>query len=186
MEEKDGQNNLYLMTMGILAPYRSRRLGSQSLEVVLAAAAASTKPKISKIYLHVQTSNHDAKRFYEKHGFKEVEISKNYYKKIEPHDAWVLEKLSRLVNWDTKYDKSGESQVPVMKIIMLLLGQIEHLVPDSLDPGRNQHETEHAFHALSAVKARNRRLENPFLSRPRIIDLATPFDQLKKAIQLEI
>ncbi|KAF4621195.1 hypothetical protein D9613_000407 [Agrocybe pediades] len=93
LESKDDQHVLYLMTMGILAPYRSRKLGAQSLDHVLAAAAAHTKPKIDKIYLHVQVSNEDAKRFYERHGFKEVRIQKDYYKKIVPQDAWVLEKV---------------------------------------------------------------------------------------------
>ncbi|KDR75223.1 hypothetical protein GALMADRAFT_226884 [Galerina marginata CBS 339.88] len=93
LETKDGQNVLYLMTMGILAPYRSRKLGSQSLELVLGAATEHTKLKIDKIYLHVQVSNHDAKKFYERHGFQEIEIHKDYYKKIVPHDAWVLEKV---------------------------------------------------------------------------------------------
>ncbi|KAF8904486.1 acyl-CoA N-acyltransferase [Gymnopilus junonius] len=92
LENKDGQNLLYLMTMGVLAPYRSRKLGSQALELVLAAAATHIKPKINKIYLHVQVSNHDAKKFYERHGFNEVGIQKEYYKKIVPQDAWVLEK----------------------------------------------------------------------------------------------
>ncbi|KAK7472668.1 N-acetyltransferase 5 [Stygiomarasmius scandens] len=91
-EEKDGQVQLYLMTMGVLAPYRSRGLGSQTLQLILDAAASHAKPIISKIYLHVQTSNTEAKQFYEKHGFKEVGLHENYYKKIVPHDAWILEK----------------------------------------------------------------------------------------------
>ncbi|KAG6903076.1 hypothetical protein C0995_006263 [Termitomyces sp. Mi166 len=73
-------------------PYRSRSLGSQALELILASAVAQRKPKISKIYLHVQVSNHGAKMFYERHGFKEVGVHENYYKKINPHDAWILEK----------------------------------------------------------------------------------------------
>lgn len=35
----------------------------------------------------------DAKRFYERHGFQEVTIHKDYYKKIEPRDASVFEKV---------------------------------------------------------------------------------------------
>ncbi|KAJ7497540.1 acyl-CoA N-acyltransferase [Mycena latifolia] len=92
LENKDGQVSLYLMTMGILAPYRSRQLGSASLKLILDAAAAHTKPKIDRIYLHVQISNADAKRFYERHGFTQVGVHENYYKKIVPHDAWILEK----------------------------------------------------------------------------------------------
>jgi len=74
-------------------PYRSRTLGSQSLELILTAASEQSRPKIEKIFLHVQVSNDDAKKFYERHGFVEVGIHKDYYKKISPHDAWVLEKV---------------------------------------------------------------------------------------------
>ncbi|KAI0785620.1 acyl-CoA N-acyltransferase [Abortiporus biennis] len=86
------ETKLYLMTMGVLAPYRSRGLGSQSLQEIITAAAARLKPKITSIYLHVQVSNTDAKKFYEKHGFKEVSVQENYYKKLIPHDAWILER----------------------------------------------------------------------------------------------
>jgi ribosomal protein S18 acetylase RimI-like enzyme len=104
---------LYLMTMGILAvrlfsylskctpihylkkPYRSRKLGSKCLELILAAAEAHTKPEVDKIYLHVQVSNEQAKNFYTSHGFEQVGIQQDYYKKIIPHDAWVLEMVLR-------------------------------------------------------------------------------------------
>lgn len=74
-------------------PYRSRKLGSQSLQLILAAAEAHTKPAVDRIYLHVQVSNEQAKKFYTTHGFKQVGIQQNYYRKIVPHDAWVLEKV---------------------------------------------------------------------------------------------
>ncbi|KAH0827537.1 N-acetyltransferase NAT13 [Lanmaoa asiatica] len=84
---------LYLTTLGILAPYRSRKLGSQALQRIVDAASCHNKPKIKRISLHVQVSNGDAKRFYENHGFSEAGIHKNYYKKITPQDAWILEKI---------------------------------------------------------------------------------------------
>jgi len=92
LETKDDQAELYLMTMGVLAPYRSRRLGSQTLELIM-TTASNAKLKISRIYLHVQVSNTAAKKFYERHGFREVGIHENYYKKIVPHDAWILERV---------------------------------------------------------------------------------------------
>jgi len=61
----------------------------------LSAAEAHTKPKVDKIYLHVQVSNQQAKKFYTSHGFEQVGIQTDYYKKIVPHDAWVLEKVFR-------------------------------------------------------------------------------------------
>ncbi|KII92896.1 hypothetical protein PLICRDRAFT_102424 [Plicaturopsis crispa FD-325 SS-3] len=91
LETNGADNRLYLMTMGILAPYRSRELGSKTLQLVLEAAAKS-KVKISHIYLHVQVSNAAAKKFYERHGFVEKEIQANYYRKITPAEAWVLER----------------------------------------------------------------------------------------------
>ncbi|KAI0780043.1 acyl-CoA N-acyltransferase [Fomes fomentarius] len=92
LEVKDDGAKLYLMTLGVLAPYRSRGVGSQSLQHLIDAATAHAKPKITAIYLHVQVSNGDAKRFYERHGFKEIGVFENYYKKIEPHDASILQR----------------------------------------------------------------------------------------------
>jgi len=74
-------------------PYRSRQLGSETLKRVIKAAASHSKLKIRRIYLHVQVSNTDAKRFYERHGFVEVGIKEDYYKKIVPRDAWILERV---------------------------------------------------------------------------------------------
>ncbi|KAF7315445.1 N-acetyltransferase domain-containing protein [Mycena indigotica] len=92
LEPQDGEMSLYLATLGILAPYRDRLLGSETLQLILDACGAHTKPKIDRIYLHVQTSNTGAKKFYERHGFVQTALLEGYYKKIEPHDAWVLEK----------------------------------------------------------------------------------------------
>jgi N-alpha-acetyltransferase 50 len=79
------------LTLSIPQPYRSRGLGSQSIQHIIKSAASQVKPKISTIYLHVQVSNQAGKTFYERHGFKEISVYKGYYKKIVPHDAWVLE-----------------------------------------------------------------------------------------------
>ena len=41
---------------------------------------------------HVQVSNADAIAFYERFGFHIIERKENYYKRIEPSDAFVLQK----------------------------------------------------------------------------------------------
>lgn len=115
LENQDGKCKLYLMTMGVLAvspsspriyvaeclapctfnlpqPYRSRKIGSQCLTHLLEAVEKHKKPEISSIYLHVHIANKEAQRFYERHGFKESGYQKDYYKKIEPRDAWILER----------------------------------------------------------------------------------------------
>ncbi|EIM79178.1 N-acetyltransferase NAT13 [Stereum hirsutum FP-91666 SS1] len=90
-ETKDGEAQIYLMTMGVLAPYRSLGIGSQCLELIKNAASAYKNTKIRRIYLHVQISNEGAKQFYQRHGFTELGVAENYYKKITPRDAWILE-----------------------------------------------------------------------------------------------
>jgi N-alpha-acetyltransferase 50 len=89
--DRRGSARLVFMFMfSSTKPYRSRGLGSQSLQQIIDAAKSHGKLKIDKIYLHIQTSNSDAKRFYEKHGFEEVGIHENYYKRIELRDAFIL------------------------------------------------------------------------------------------------
>jgi ribosomal protein S18 acetylase RimI-like enzyme len=92
LESKGSASHLYLLTMGILAPYRSLGIGSYTMDVIVQAAAAHSKPQIDCIYLHVQVSNDGAKQFYERHGFKERGIEEAYYKKIKPSGAWILER----------------------------------------------------------------------------------------------
>ena len=62
------------------------------MQHIIEAAHANEEPKISAIYLHVQVANDSAKSFYERHGFKETGVHTDYYKKIVPHDAWILER----------------------------------------------------------------------------------------------
>lgn len=44
------------------------------------------------LFRHVQINNEGAIKFYEKFGFEIVEQKENYYKKIEPADAFVLQR----------------------------------------------------------------------------------------------
>ncbi|TFY69616.1 hypothetical protein EVG20_g3072 [Dentipellis fragilis] len=81
-----------IMPTPLHQPYRHLGIGSKSLELILESAASHTKPKISRIYLHVQISNDGAKQFYERHGFEEIGVAEHYYKKIVPSDAWILQK----------------------------------------------------------------------------------------------
>ena len=46
-------------------------------------------------FRHVQVNNDSAIKFYERFGFEIVERKANYYKRIEPADAFVLQKTFR-------------------------------------------------------------------------------------------
>lgn len=82
---------LYIITLGVLSPYRNLGLGSRLLARCLDTVQLCL-PEILKAKLHVQINNDDAIRFYEKHGFRIVERIDNYYVRVEPRHAVLLEK----------------------------------------------------------------------------------------------
>lgn len=63
----------------------------------------------SSLHRHVQINNDGAIRFYEKFGFEIVEEKKNYYKRIEPADAYVLQKSFRKKDKCETKDQNGEN-----------------------------------------------------------------------------
>jgi ribosomal protein S18 acetylase RimI-like enzyme len=79
------------MTLGCLAPYRRLGIGTKMLEHVL--NIVKEDGNYTSIFLHVQVNNESAIEFYQKFGFKIVETKEQYYKRIEPADAHVLEKF---------------------------------------------------------------------------------------------
>jgi len=85
-----GKKKLYIMTLGCLAPYRRLGVGSKMVEHVLNIVAKDGN--FESVFLHVQVNNEGAINFYRNFGFDVVETKENYYKRIEPPDAYVLEK----------------------------------------------------------------------------------------------
>ncbi|KAH8482700.1 hypothetical protein POPTR_018G032400v4 [Populus trichocarpa] len=91
LEKKEGGAvRVYIMTLGVLAPYRRLGIGTKLLNHVLDLCS---KQNISEIYLHVQTNNEDALNFYKKFGFEITDTIQNYYTNITPPDCYLLTKL---------------------------------------------------------------------------------------------
>lgn len=61
-ESPGGHDRLYIMTLGVLATWRRRGIGSKLLSHVL--ANLEQHPSVGEVYLHVQTSNEEAVHFY--------------------------------------------------------------------------------------------------------------------------
>ena len=92
-EKVDGSDNLkkcYIMTLGCLAPYRRYGVGSMLLRHVLRKCLKIKQ--VQSIYLHVHIENDAAVKFYENFGFEITGKIENYYHRLSPQDAYILEK----------------------------------------------------------------------------------------------
>ncbi|XP_078464287.1 N-alpha-acetyltransferase 50 [Lampetra planeri] len=89
----NNQKRLYIMTLGCLARYRRLGIGTKMLNHVL--AICEKDGTYDNIFLHVQVNNESAMRFYREFGFEVLETKAQYYKRIEPADAHVLQKTLR-------------------------------------------------------------------------------------------
>jgi len=83
---------MYILTLGVLAPYRGMKVGTRLLQRSLSFLSTNL-PEVTHAYLHVHTANQDAIDFYQKFGF-EVEggVIEKYYKRLDPPDAVLLVK----------------------------------------------------------------------------------------------
>ncbi|XP_076891254.1 uncharacterized protein LOC143542583 [Bidens hawaiensis] len=88
-KREDGVVRVYIMTLGVLAPYCRLGIGTLLLNHVL---DLSSKENVGEVYLHVQTNNKDAVNFYKKFGFEITETIRNYYVRITPPDCYVVTK----------------------------------------------------------------------------------------------
>lgn len=82
-------NAVYIESLAVLEAYRHLGIGKKLLEYVI----EQTKGKfIHEIYVHVHVDNSKAIEWYEKQGFTEEEMVKDYYKSqgLENPDAKVL------------------------------------------------------------------------------------------------
>ncbi|CAN0877644.1 N-alpha-acetyltransferase 50 [Linum grandiflorum] len=92
LEKKEGGAVcVYIMTLGVLAPYRGLGIGTKLLNHVL--DLCQKQNNVPEIYLHVQTNNEDAINFYKKFGFEITDTIQNYYTNITPPDCYVVKKF---------------------------------------------------------------------------------------------
>lgn len=81
---------IYIMTIGVLAPYRRLGVGKRLLEQTL--EACSKQSSCEEIYLHVQVGNEAAIDFYKGFGFEVGPVIKDYYTRLDVNDAHLITK----------------------------------------------------------------------------------------------
>ena len=90
-QQPDKTHHLYIMTLGVLAPYRNLGIGKALLEYVWSLVRQT--PQTTSVYLHVQAGNDEALRFYKNHGFEIVGTVPDYYKNTTPTEAHIVRKI---------------------------------------------------------------------------------------------
>lgn len=84
----EGKAKAYIMTLGVLEPYRGMGIATMLLRTVLEYVA--TESNVVEVTLHVQVGS-AALGLYQKHGFVIKEEVKDYYTGITPtNDALLL------------------------------------------------------------------------------------------------
>lgn len=84
---------LYIMTIGVLAPYRRLGIGAKMLQKILDLVAEETNIQVAEIQLHVQVGSEVALEFYKTFDFTVKERVTEYYRDLDQCDAWLLSKV---------------------------------------------------------------------------------------------
>jgi N-alpha-acetyltransferase 50 len=92
-KREDGKERLYVAVLAVLAAYRGLGLGSRLVNSVI--ESLESHPDVAELYLHVHVTNAGAIRFYERLGFENVGVIKDYYASAElsPPDCVLLRRV---------------------------------------------------------------------------------------------
>ncbi|KAH7037322.1 uncharacterized protein B0I36DRAFT_313792 [Microdochium trichocladiopsis] len=90
-------SGLYIQSLVLLSPYRSLGLAAACLEDVVASVIASTNNpssswKCETVWAHVWVQNDEGLGWYQRRGFSIAGEIKNYYFKLQPGHAYVVER----------------------------------------------------------------------------------------------
>ncbi|KAH7426976.1 hypothetical protein KP509_10G024900 [Ceratopteris richardii] len=82
------------------------RSGSKLMKFIM--ELAEDDGEILDVYLHVQVNNEEALQFYQKFGFEVRDLIRNYYRRIDPPDCFLLSK-----ELGSKKDDGSDAEVPI-------------------------------------------------------------------------
>jgi ribosomal protein S18 acetylase RimI-like enzyme len=85
--------SLYIATVCTLAPYRGHGLAPELLSRVIASAIEAYG--IGTVTAHVWEASAEARAWYKKLGFEEVQYEPTYYRRLKPNGAFLLERIVR-------------------------------------------------------------------------------------------
>jgi ribosomal protein S18 acetylase RimI-like enzyme len=83
--------SLYIATVCTLAPYRGHGLAPELLSRVIVSAIEAYG--IGTVTAHVWEASAEARAWYKKLGFEEVQYEPMYYRRLKPNGAFLLERV---------------------------------------------------------------------------------------------
>jgi ribosomal protein S18 acetylase RimI-like enzyme len=83
-------SQLYISTIGILAPYRSHGIAMHLLQSVVKKAV--DLHSVRSITAHVWEANEEGLEWYKKRNFEVLEKEEGYYRKLRPQGAYLVRK----------------------------------------------------------------------------------------------
>ncbi|CAF9912404.1 MAG: hypothetical protein HETSPECPRED_000930 [Heterodermia speciosa] len=85
-----GESQLYIQTVGVLAPYRQLGIATYLLEDIISTIIDHYE-NVTSVYAHVWEANTDALEWYNQRGFSiEKEILEGYYRRLKPTGARIV------------------------------------------------------------------------------------------------
>jgi ribosomal protein S18 acetylase RimI-like enzyme len=83
-------SQLYISTIGVLAPYRSHGIAMHLLQAVVKKAVELHS--VRSVVAHVWESNEEGLEWYRKRNFETLEKEDGYYRKLRPQGAFLVRK----------------------------------------------------------------------------------------------
>ena len=81
---------LYLSTLAVLSPYRTHGIACHMLQTLTTRAVETYG--LSHVGAHVWEANEEGLTWYRKRGFREVGREPNYYRRLDPQGAIVVQR----------------------------------------------------------------------------------------------
>lgn len=106
--------NLYIRSLGVLAPYRSLGLANAALDdIITGARAAYPAVDLRTVTAHVWTENDQGMQWYRRRGFESVGAPiEGYYRKLRPDSAQLVSRPVRAGVLSTLQQQNGSSTPP--------------------------------------------------------------------------
>jgi ribosomal protein S18 acetylase RimI-like enzyme len=83
-------SQLYISTIGVLAPYRSHGVAMHLLQAI--AKKAVELHSVRCVTAHVWEANEEGLEWYKKRNFETLEKEEDYYRKLRPQGAFLVRK----------------------------------------------------------------------------------------------